>query len=79
MIPIYQVVDNIFMVLNQAVDIIYSAKTRLGEECKYDIDARIKLAVIHNNFRNRFPDLSLETLKSETTRPKQNKKSSLSS
>jgi hypothetical protein len=34
-----------------------SAKNHSGENFQFDIDTRIKLAIIYNNFRQRFPDL----------------------
>jgi hypothetical protein len=56
-ISIEQNENIIFNVLNQAVDMMISAKKRLGEDFKFYINTRIKLAVIYNNFRDRFPDL----------------------
>jgi hypothetical protein len=57
MIPINKAMDDIFLELNQAINIIYSAKTRLEGAFNYDNDTRIKLAVTYNNFRDTFPDL----------------------
>jgi hypothetical protein len=56
-IPIDQNETVIFTVLNLAIDMMISANNRLGENFQLDIDKRIKLAVIYNNFRQRFPDL----------------------
>jgi hypothetical protein len=42
--------DDIFQVLNQAINIKYSIKKRSAEEFKYDIDTRIKFIIIYNNF-----------------------------
>jgi hypothetical protein len=49
-IPIDQKETVIFTVLNQAIDMMMSSKYRSGEKFKLDIDTRIKLAVIYNNF-----------------------------
>jgi hypothetical protein len=56
-IPIDQDMNNIFTVFNEVIDIMISTKKRWGENFKFDIDIRIKLTIIYNNFRHRFPDL----------------------
>jgi hypothetical protein len=56
-IPIDQKETSIFTVLNQAIDLITSIKNRSGENFIMDIDTRIKLAVIYNNFRRRYSHL----------------------
>jgi hypothetical protein len=56
-IPIEKKEKVIFSVLNQAINMIISAKNRSGENFKLDIDTRIKLAIMYTNFRQRFPDL----------------------
>jgi hypothetical protein len=56
-IPIDQNENVIFNVLNQAIDMLISTKHRLGEDFKFNFSTRIKLAVIYNNFPQRFPDL----------------------
>jgi hypothetical protein len=40
MIPIDQDMNNIFTVFNQAIDMMISAKTRVGEEFTHDIDKK---------------------------------------
>jgi hypothetical protein len=57
MIPIDQKETVISTVLNQAINTMMSAKNRSNEEFKFDIDTKIKLAVIYNNFQDTFPDL----------------------
>jgi hypothetical protein len=62
MIPIDQKENVIFTVLNQAIDMLISLKNRSANifqfsNFQFDIDTRLKLAVIYNYFRQKFPDL----------------------
>jgi hypothetical protein len=50
-IPIDQKETSIFKVLNQALNLIMNTKNLSGENFVMDINARIKLAVIYNNFQ----------------------------
>jgi hypothetical protein len=49
-IPIDQKENVIFNAFNQVMDLMIDLKSRLGEDFKFDIDTRIKLGVIYNNF-----------------------------
>jgi hypothetical protein len=57
MIPINKAMNDIFLVLSQTVWIMKNVRKHSGEEFNYNIDRRIKLAVIYNNFRDIFPNL----------------------
>jgi hypothetical protein len=56
-IPIDQKETLIFKVLDQAINLMMSTNNLLGEKFVMDIDARIKLAVIYNDFRRRYSHL----------------------
>jgi hypothetical protein len=58
MILIDKAMSDIFIVLKNAVNIMIKVKKHSGGRFSYsDIDRRIKLAVIYNNFRHRLPNL----------------------
>jgi hypothetical protein len=58
MLPINLQLDNIFLVFSQAYDKLKQQKKDMKKDLDIrDIDVRIKLTVIYNDFRSIFPDL----------------------
>jgi hypothetical protein len=58
MLPVNLQLCNVFLVLSQPYDILKQQKKNMKKELDIrDIDVRIKVGVIYNDFQSRFPEL----------------------